>query len=71
MIRISSIEKLIGAFIAFISCMLIVRMLYSGSNMYLFLLWNIFPSPMEYFPGTIARPYLQVLCFSGEFILEP
>jgi uncharacterized membrane protein len=42
MIRISSIEKLIGAFIAFISCMLIVRMLYSESNMYLFLLWNIF-----------------------------
>jgi hypothetical protein len=26
---------------------------------------------MEYFPGTIARSYLQVLCFSAEFILEP
>lgn len=42
MIRISSLEKLIGAFVMFIFCMLIIRIFYSGNYRYIFLLWNIF-----------------------------
>jgi uncharacterized membrane protein len=48
MIKISSIEKLIAAFVAFIICMLICRMIYSGSRMYIFLLWNIFLAWMPF-----------------------
>jgi uncharacterized membrane protein len=48
MIKISSIEKLIAAFVAFVVCMLICRMIYSGSRMYIFLLWNIFLAWMPF-----------------------
>jgi len=42
MIQVSSSQKLIAVFIAFISCMISCRIIYSGSWMYTFLLWNIF-----------------------------
>jgi len=42
MIKISSVEKLIAACICFVLCMILARVLYSGSGVYLFLLWNIF-----------------------------
>lgn len=42
MIKISSVEKLIAACIGFVLCMILARVFYSGSYVYLFLLWNIF-----------------------------
>lgn len=42
MIKISSAEKLIAACIGFVVCMILARIFYSDSHVYLFLLWNIF-----------------------------
>jgi uncharacterized membrane protein len=42
MIRLSSIEKLIAAFILFIAVMLILRVGYANNIHYVFLLWNLF-----------------------------
>jgi uncharacterized membrane protein len=76
MLRISSIEKLIGTFIAFISCMLIVRMIYSGSNMYLFLLWNIFLAciPFEISALLVKRKrnkWAEAIFFSAWLLFFP
>ena len=42
MTKISSLKKLIGAFIAFILIMLAFRFLYAKSFTYIFLVWNLF-----------------------------
>lgn len=42
MVKFSSFEKLIAAFIAFIVTMLVCRFIYAGSIRYIFLLWNLF-----------------------------
>lgn len=42
MIKLSQFQKLLVVFIAFITGMIICRILYSGSIRYLFLLWNLF-----------------------------
>ena len=41
-IKLSSLQKLLSLFIAFITGMIICRMLYSGSIRFIFLLWNLF-----------------------------
>ena len=40
--KVQSFEKLLALFIAFIVVLIINRITYSGSKMYVFLLWNIF-----------------------------
>ena len=52
MIKISSVEKLIGAFIGFIVTMLVCRFFYAGSIMYVFLLWNLF---LAWIPFQLSR----------------
>lgn len=42
MFRLSNFQKLLTVFIAFITGMIICRMIYSGSLRFLFLLWNLF-----------------------------
>ncbi len=42
MIKLSSIEKLLAAFILFIAAMLVARIGYANNLHYIFLLWNLF-----------------------------
>jgi len=42
MIKLSSIEKLLAAFILFIASMLVLRIGYANNLRYIFLLWNLF-----------------------------
>jgi uncharacterized membrane protein len=42
MIKISPAEKRVFVLIAFVACLILARIIYSGSFCYLFLLWNIF-----------------------------
>ena len=42
MIKLSSIEKLLAAFILFIAAMLVARIAYANNLHYIFLLWNLF-----------------------------
>jgi uncharacterized membrane protein len=42
MVKVSSFQKLIAVFIAFIITMLVCRFVYAGSIRYIFLLWNLF-----------------------------
>lgn len=42
MIKISSLDKLLAAFILFIAAMLLVRIAYANNLRYIFLLWNLF-----------------------------
>ncbi len=42
MIKLSSIEKLLAAFILFVAAMLLVRVAYANNLRYIFLLWNLF-----------------------------
>ncbi len=42
MIKLSSLEKLLAAFILFIATMLVVRIGYANNLGYIFLLWNLF-----------------------------
>ena len=42
MIKLSSAERVIAAFLLFIAAMLLSRIWYSGSLRYVFLLWNLF-----------------------------
>lgn len=42
MIKISSLDKLLASFMAFIVAMLVCRILYCHNIMYIFLLWNLF-----------------------------
>jgi uncharacterized membrane protein len=42
MLKLSNFQKLLAVFIAFISGMIICRMLYSGSIRFIFLFWNLF-----------------------------
>ncbi len=40
--RLTSSHMLQGAFMAFIAAMMVCRIFYSGTLMYLFLIWNLF-----------------------------
>jgi len=42
MYKLSNFQKLLSVFVAFITCMIAFRILYSGHSRYLFLLWNLF-----------------------------
>jgi uncharacterized membrane protein len=66
MFRITAIEKLVLTFIAFILVMIVLRIYYSGSIRYIFLLWNIFLAwvPFKisiYFNGVSKKIFLLLV----------
>jgi len=42
MMKLSNVQKILAVFIAFITCMIFFRMIYSGTFRFIFLLWNLF-----------------------------
>jgi len=42
MFKLSNFQKILSVFIAFITSMIVFRMIYSGNTRFLFLLWNLF-----------------------------
>jgi uncharacterized membrane protein len=76
-IKLSSLQKLLSIFIAFITGMIFFRMVYSGSIRYLFLLWNLFLAwiPFQislYLTGKkVARKRLSGLLLAGWLLFFP
>lgn len=54
----SSFQKILFAFFAFICVLLIVRILYTGSLLYLFLVWNIF---LAWIPFVISSLFKKII----------
>ena len=60
MIKLSSIEKLLAAFILFIITLLVLRMVYANNIRYITLLWNLFLAWIPFQLSTLLtkkRPY--------------
>lgn len=54
----ASFQKILFAFFAFIGALLVVRILYTGSLLYLFLVWNIF---LAWIPFSVSSLFRKII----------